>query len=132
GILFIRGWATLPLLSNPPQAGDVSLFAGTCADPYFVSSTASCTVGVHAKVAFPTGVTPSGSCKGGGGPLANGAYLEANTDNGQTICLHYNAATGYWDSAGPDFVNVAPGSGPITVSLHWTVKGTVTIGGNKC
>jgi Putative Flp pilus-assembly TadE/G-like len=132
GILFIRGYSSAGGTANPPQADDVSLFNGSCQDPYFVSSAASCTVGVHAKVAFPSGVTPSTSCTGGGGPLGNGSYVEADTDDGQAICLHYNSSTGYWDSAGTDFVNVSPNAGPITVSLHWTVKGNVTINGNGC
>jgi Putative Flp pilus-assembly TadE/G-like len=132
GVVFIRGYqpgvGTLP--SNPPAAGDVTLFDGTCTDPYFTSDAASCTVGVHAKMAFPLGVGPSSNCQGNN---VTGACVTAVASNGQTIRLTYNAVTGYWDSTGSNFFNVAPGAGPLSVDLRWQVKQTgITINGGGC
>jgi hypothetical protein len=136
GIVFIRGYAptagTLP--SNPPVAGDVSLFDGTCTDPYFSSMSTTCTIGVHAKVAFQAGVVPSPSCpvSGNNGLVGGCVYAVAN---GTTVPLTYNAVTGFWDSTGSNFLNVTAANGPMQVDLHWRVKQVGITGcsnGNGC
>jgi hypothetical protein len=133
GIVFIRGYSptagTLP--ANPPVAGDVSLFDGTCTDPYFSSSSSTCTVGVHAKVAFPLGVTNASSCPTNGNSFTGGCVY--GVVNGTTLPLTYNAATGFWNSTGSNFFNVASAAGPINVDLLWKVKqNLITIGGANC
>ena len=132
GIVFIRGYTaangTPP--QNPPNAGDVSLFDGTCTDPYFSSSSTACTIGVHAKVAFPTGVTPASSCPASGNSFTGGCVY-ANV-NGNNIPLTFNSGTGYWNSTGSNFISVGPATGPTTINLFWRVRASVTISGNGC
>jgi hypothetical protein len=133
GVVFVRGYAassgTPP---NPPTAGDVSLFDGNCPDPYFSASTTSCTLGVHAKVAFPAGVSPASSCPSSGNSFTGGCVY-AVASNGQTVPLTFNNATGYWDSTGSNFFSIAPGSGPINVDLRWRVKQNgITINAANC
>ena len=127
GILYARGWSSAGsgAQPNPPLARSVTLFPGTCTDPYFTSGSA-CTIGVRAVVDF------------GGDPTAVGAKLEA-TVGGTTHPLTYDAATGVWESTGANFFTVGAGAGPVAVSLDWEETiGTVgaetckTTGGNKC
>lgn len=127
GILYARGWSSAGsgAQPNPPLARSVTLFPGTCTDPYFTSGSA-CTIGVRAVVDF------------GGDPTAVGAKLEA-TVGGTTHPLTYDAATGVWESTGANFFTVGAGAGPVAVSLDWeetigTVGGETckTTGGNKC
>lgn len=127
GILHARGWSTAGsgAQPNPPLARSVTLFPGTCTDPYFTSGSA-CTIGVRAVVDF------------GGDPTAVGAKLEA-TVGGTTHPLTYSAATGMWESTGANFFTVGAGAGPVAVTLDWeetigTVNGETckTTGGNKC
>jgi Putative Flp pilus-assembly TadE/G-like len=127
GILYARGWSSAGsgAQPNPPLARSVTLFPGTCTDPYFTSGSA-CTIGVRAVVDF------------GGDPTAVGAKLEA-TVGGTTHALTYSAATGVWESTGANFFTVGAGAGPVPVTLDWEETiGTVgaetckTTGGNKC
>jgi hypothetical protein len=126
GIVHVRGWSSdgSGAQPNPPLARDVTLFPGTCADPYF--SSGSCTIGVRAAVDF------------GGDPTAVGAKLEA-TVGGATHPLTYVPATGLWESTGANFFTINAGAGPVNVALDWeetigTVNGETckTTGGNKC
>ena len=126
GIVHARGWSSAGsgAQPNPPLARSVTLFPGTCTDPYF-SAGAACTIGVRADVDF------------GGDPALVGAKLEA-TVGGTTHPLTYSAATGLWESTGANFFTLA-GAGPVNVALDWEETiGTVgsdtckTTGGNKC
>jgi hypothetical protein len=128
GIVYARGWSSAGsgVQPNPPLARSVTLFPGTCTDPYFSGSSSACTIGVRAEVDF------------GGDPAAVGAKLEA-TVGGSTQPLTYSAATGLWESTGANFFTVNPGAGPLSVTLDWeetigTVNGETckTTGGNKC
>jgi hypothetical protein len=135
-ILFVQGWssagnATQP---NPPLPRSVSLFNGTCTDPYFSAAAAACTVGVRANVDFGTGANDPtlGTAPG------VGATLQA-TINGVTKPLTYNAATHDWSSAAAAMFSLAPQAGPLQVDLAWAeTRGTQggntckTGGGNKC
>jgi hypothetical protein len=128
-VLFIQGWssagdATQP---NPPLGRSVSLFDGTCTDPYFSSATAACTIGVRATVDFGTGTTDPTLPKAQGGV---GATLSA-TINGTTQALTYDAATHDWSSASGALFNVAPQAGPLPVTLNWA-ETSGTQGGNTC
>jgi hypothetical protein len=127
GILYARGWSSTGsgAQPNPPIARSVTLFPGTCTDPYF-SSGSSCTIGVRAAVDF------------GGNPATVGAKVEA-TVNGATNPLTYDGATGLWESTGVNFFTINAGAGPASVALKWeetigTVNGETckTTGGNKC
>src|SRR5918996_630430 len=128
GILYARGWSSAGsgAQPNPPLARSVTLFPGTCTDPYFSAASSSCTIGVRAAVDF------------GGDPALVGAKVEA-TVNGATNPLTYDAATGLWESTGANFFTINPGAGPASVTLKWeetigTVNGETckTSGGNKC
>lgn len=128
GILYARGWSSAGsgAQPNPPLARSVTLFPGTCTDPYFSTASSACTIGVRAEVGF------------GGDPTLVGAKVEA-TVGGATNPLTYDAATGLWESTGANFFTINPGAGPATVTLKWeetigTVNGETckTGGGNKC
>ena len=118
GILYVRGWSSAGsgAQPNPPLARSVTLFPGSCTDPYFSSASSSCSVGVSAVVDFGT-LDPLGVVGAGVTAVIGGA-----TNN-----LTYNATNGRWESTGNNFFSVAPGAGPLPVELKWTeTKGTVT------
>jgi hypothetical protein len=128
GILYARGWSSAGsgAQPNPPLARSVTLFSGTCTDPYFSAASSACTIGVRASVDF------------GGDPAAVGGKVEA-TVNGATHPLTYDSATGFWESTGTNFFTLSAGGGPASVTLKWeetigTVNGETckTGGGNKC
>jgi hypothetical protein len=135
-VLFVQGWSNAgsAVQPNAPLVRSVSLFNGTCTDPYFSAPTAACTIGVRANVDFGTGAsdpTP-GTAPG------VGATLSA-TINGVTRSLTYNAATHDWSSASGAMFSLAPQAGPLQVDLNWAeTRGTVNgntcrpTGGNKC
>jgi hypothetical protein len=128
GIVHLRGWSAAGTATQPnnPIARQVELVNGSCSDPYFSSSSSSCTIGVRAVVDFGTGVN---------NPVtAVGAKL-TTTVNGTTYPLTY--ASGEWRSA--TTIPIASGAGPVNVTLGWeeqigTVGGNActTTGGNKC
>jgi hypothetical protein len=109
GVDYIRGWSSAGsgAQPNPPLARDVTLVPGSCADPYFTSATATCTIGVSAVVDF--GVPD---------PATVGGIITA-TVNGTTKSLTYSAATGRWTSTGANFFSITPGQGPVAVTLNW-------------
>jgi hypothetical protein len=121
GILYIRGWSAAGSGAQPnnPILRGATLVNGSCADPYFSSATASCTIGVRAKVDF-----------GAGDPVANvGATLTA-TIAGTTRTLTYDATTQTWNS--PTTFTLTPAAGPVNVTLDWAeTKGTLS-GGKTC
>ena len=127
-VLFVQGWSSAGNAAqpNPPLARSISLFNGTCTDPYFTSSSTPCTVGVRAKVDFGTGTNnptqPS--------PTGVGARLDA-TINGTKQPLTYNAGTGFWESTGTNFFTINPQAGPLPVTLDWA-ETSGTQGGNAC
>ena len=133
GLVHVRGWSSAGsgAQPNPPIARDVRLFAGSCPDAYFSTSTSSCSIGVSAVVDFGTS-DPVG---------ALGASLTA-VIGGVPRPLTYDSATGRWVSTGTNFFSVAPNAGPLPVELRWEeTKGQVQIGnklesckvnGNKC
>jgi Putative Flp pilus-assembly TadE/G-like len=131
GVLYARGWsgAGSGLQPNPPLARSVTLFNGTCTDPYFVKSTSTCTIGVRAKVDFGVAV-----------PSTIGASLTAVVD-GTNYPLSFDASSGNWETAAN--IGVPPAAGRLPVELKWEETiGQVTIGnktetckvgnGNKC
>jgi hypothetical protein len=129
GILFVRGWSAAGSGAQPndPILRGATLVNGSCADPYFSSAPASCTIGVQAEVDF-----------GPGDPVATvGAKLTA-TIGGTTRDLTYDAATQRWSS--PTTFTIAPGAGPLDVKLAWeetigTLAGDKTCkqtGSNPC
>jgi len=133
GIMRVRGWTGAGSAAQPnaPLARDVTLFDGSCTDPYFVAG-ATCTVGVRAKVDFGTGASdPTTSTAPG-----VGARLDAVV-GGTTYPMTYSTGTGAWTSTAT--IPVTSGAGPLTVDLQWTeTRGTqggntcTTTGGNKC
>jgi hypothetical protein len=123
GILFVRGWSSSgsAVPPNPPLARSVTLFPGSCTDPYFTSSSTACSVGVAATVDF-------------GGTDLTKVKVSAVL-GGVEKQLQYDSVSGKWisTSGGSSFFNVNPNAGPLTVELKWEVNATgVTIGGNSC
>ena len=132
GILHIQGWSGAGAVNQNPPDGpqdrplvrSVSLRNGSCADPYFVSSATSCTIGVKAKVDF------------GGVPANVGAQLTASVA-GVKYPMSYDSATETWSSATD--IPIPPLAGPREVTLDWEeTKGRIgddvckAGGGNKC
>jgi Putative Flp pilus-assembly TadE/G-like len=123
GILYIRGY-TAPTGTDGqqpavPKVGDVQLFGGTCTDPYFSNPTSTCAIGVRAQVAGTTST-------GGNAGLAVYAMAPGCPTNGQHPGCPMTLSGGYWATAA-NAISVAPGSGPITVSLRWEeTSGSVT------
>lgn len=127
-ILFVHGWSSSGSGAQPgaPLPRSVSLFNGSCTDPYFTSATAACTVGVRASVDFGTGTNNPTTAA----PTGVGAKLTA-TINGTTLPLTYNAGTRQWESTGTNFFPVNPQAGPLPVTLGWE-ETSGTQGGNPC
>jgi hypothetical protein len=122
GMLFVQGWSGAGSAAppNPPLARSVTLFPGSCSDPYFVSSATACSVGVAATVDL--GGTPEAQAK----VSAVIAGVERQ--------LQYDATSGRWisTSAGDSYFTVNPSAGPLPVEVKWEVNAPVTIGGNNC
>jgi hypothetical protein len=133
GIVYIRGYSMagdgIQSLGHAPLLRDVTLVPGTCADPYFSASATSCTIGVRAHADF-------GTVNGADQTNVVGARLTATVGK-NSYPLTYDATAKRWDSA--TTIPVAPGAGPIDISIDWAeTKGTLngntcsTAGGNKC
>jgi Flp pilus assembly protein TadG len=129
GIVHVRGWSAAGSGAQPgaPILREATLLPGQCADPYFSSSPTTCRFGVRARVDFGPVSDPV---------AAVGATVTARVGN-TSYPLAYDAAAGDWavDAAIP----LAPGAGPVDVTLDWAeTKGTwngngcTTSGGNKC
>jgi Flp pilus assembly protein TadG len=130
GLLHARGWSNAGSgqQPNPPVARSVTLFNGTCTDPYFVASSSNCTIGVRAKVDF-----------GVADPSVYGARVTATVAE-TDYPLTYDASSNTWQSAAS--ISIPPGIGPVPVDLKWEeTVGAVTINGkleacksngNKC
>jgi hypothetical protein len=118
GLVYARGWTDgNGAQPNPPVAKSVTLFNGSCADPYFSADTGTCTIGVRANVDF-----------GAGDPDSVGAHLTASVGN-DDYPLTYDASSDSWSSAAS--IPVVHGAGPIPIELKWReTKGTV--GGDEC
>ena len=122
GIVFARGYSTggSGAAPNPPIARDVTLFSGSCPDPYFNVLGASCSFGVNAQVDF--------------GGLSSTQTKVSAVVGGTEHQLQYDAGLGKWvsTSAGNSFFTAGPAGGAIPVELKWEVNAPVTIGGNTC
>jgi hypothetical protein len=125
GIVYIRGYSMagdgLQSAGHAPVLRDVTLVPGTCADPYFSSSTTSCTIGIRAHADF-------GTVNGVDQTNVVGAKLTA-TVGGNSYSLTYDATANRWDST--TTIPVAAGAGPIDVSLTWD-ETQGTLNGNTC
>jgi Putative Flp pilus-assembly TadE/G-like len=123
GVVFVRGYPTggSGAQPNEPIARDVTLFNGSCTDPYFTSGIAACTVGINADIDFGVN-NPQG---------ALGANVTA-TINGVTHPLAFDNPTKRWvTTGGGNFFSIPANSGPFPVTLNWEeTKGNV--GGNDC
>jgi len=125
GILYVRGYSTggSAVSPNPPIARDVILINGSCADPYFTSATATCTVGVSANVDFGSTATDQ-STVGGVSAVINGV----------TRNLIFDSTSRRWISNGSGqapFFSVPATVGPLDVTLNWARK-TGTFNGTTC
>ena len=119
GIIYVRGWSSAGSGAQPnaPKDRSVTLFNGTCADPYFSASGSSCTVGVRAHVEFGTS-DPVNLLGASLTAVAGGAQYPLSFVGGDT-----------WETQAT--IPVAPGAGPVPVELKWEeTKGNQ--GGNAC
>jgi hypothetical protein len=118
--LFMRGYSTSGSGAppNPPQARNVYLSPGTCADPYFQASGASCTVVAHADLDF-------GPCPANHQLPSVGASITAHVGGtGAPLTFQTgscNGSTSQWASAP---VSVASAAGPVPVTLDWREANT--------
>ncbi len=112
GLVYVRGYSQQALGAGAqpiPLARDVRLFNGSCTDPYFSYSAATCTIGVRANVDF-----------GVANPVANPPLAKVRaTVDGVTKALTYDPTTSSWASTGNNFFDVDPGAGPLPVTLSW-------------
>jgi hypothetical protein len=117
GILFARGWSSAGSGSPPntPIARNVTLFNGTCADPYFSSADSTCTVGVEATVDI--------------GSLAPANAQMTAWVAGTGYPLTFDSTSGTWASSAT--VPIPPNAGPLPVELRWQAINT-TIAGSAC
>jgi putative Flp pilus-assembly TadE/G-like protein len=122
GIVHLRSWSSSGsgAQPNPPLARDVTLFPGSCSDPYFSSASAACTIGVSAVVDFGTS-----------NPTTVGARVSAVV-GGVTRLLTYNTVNGRWESTGNNFFSINPGAGPLPVELKWEERGIGSVNGQTC
>jgi len=115
GIVHIQGWSGEGTVAqyadgshDPPRVRSVTLERGTeagrCDDPYFSSSSGTCTIHVRATVDF-----------GPDAVATVGAKLTANV-GGRDYGMVHDPATGEWSSG---VVPVPPLSGPQDVVLEW-------------
>ena len=119
GVVHVRGWSAAGSGAQPaaPKDRSVTLVGGSCADPYFSGSSATCTIGVRAKVDFGTS-----------DPTTVGAKLTARVD-GADYQLAHDPASDTWES--PSTIPVAPNAGPMPVELRW--EETIgKVGGDSC
>jgi hypothetical protein len=121
GIVYVRGWSSsgIGAQPNPPLARAVTLFPGSCADPYFSSASSACSIGVSAVVDF-----------GPAGPAIVGGTVKAVVA-GVTHPLTYNAGNGRWESTGNNFFSIGSGVGPVPVEVTWA-ETIGTVGGQVC
>jgi hypothetical protein len=113
GILFARGWSSSGsgAQPNPPIARSVTLFPGSCSDPYFSASDTTCTVGVRAALDV--------------GTLATTNVQLTAVVGGTNYPMTYEAASGTWLSNAT--IPIAPGAGPVSVNLRWQeITGSIT------
>jgi len=131
GLAFVHGWSDQPTVTNaahsPPQPRSVVLLPGNCGDAYFSASATSCTVGLSAKVDFQPGeYDASGTPKN----VSVKAVVAGSSYN-----LTWNGSARAWQTSS---IAVAPGAGPLSVTLSWeqtdntiTGKGTCTTKNNN-
>ena len=109
GLVHIRGFsATGTGTASAPIARDVVLTRETCNDPYFSHDSATCSIGVSAVVDFGTATPPAG------------ATVSAKVGN-RTLALTYVPGSGRWETAGPNFFDIASQAGPVPLELTWKV-----------
>jgi hypothetical protein len=122
GILHVQGWSAAGsgAQPNPPVVRQATLENGTCADPYFSSAPANCTIGVKAKVDFGGPANPVTSL---------GAKLVAKA-GGNDYAMTYSSSTGTWSSS--TTIPLVPGAGPVEVTLDWEETKGALAGGKDC
>ena len=116
GIVYIRGWSDgSGAQPSAPKDRSVTLFGGSCTDPYF--SAGSCTIGVRANVNFGTN-----------DPVTDVGAKVTAVVGGSSYDLTYQG-NDLWESSAT--INVPANAGEVPVELRWEeTKGTQ--GGNTC
>jgi hypothetical protein len=132
GLVHIWGYSTTPsgAQPSPPQVRDTTLFNGSCSDPYFVSTSTSCTVGVRTKV--DAGVLLPASMK-------ITAQAPGCPNNGCPLTFNATGVNaGYWTTNGA-LPTIAAAAGPVPITLNWEETAGTEAGnlckngnGNKC
>jgi hypothetical protein len=115
-VLFVRGWLNDTATATAPKARDVQLLNDTstgCPDKQFASVTASCGIGVQAKLDFGTG-SPT-------------TYTVQAEFGNQKRTMLFNSTTGLWrtgtstGNSGP--ITVDPAAGPVPITITWKKGG---------
>jgi hypothetical protein len=125
GLGFVHGWSDQPTVTNAahsaPQPRSVVLLPGTCGDAYFSASATPCTVGLSAKVDFQPGeYDASGTPKN----VSVKALVGGSSYN-----LTWNGSAGAWQTSS---IAVAPGAGPLSVTLSWEQTDNTITGKGTC
>jgi hypothetical protein len=121
----VHGWSDQPTVTNAahsaPQPRSVVLLPGTCGDAYFSASATPCTVGLSAKVDFQPGeYDASGTPKN----VSVKALVGGSSYN-----LTWNGSAGAWQTSS---IAVAPGAGPLSVTLSWEQTDNTITGKGTC
>ena len=125
GVVFVRGWSSggSGAQPNAPKDRSVTLFGGSCTDPYF--SSGNCTIGVRARVDFGTS-----------NPVTDVGAKVTAVVGGQSYTLTHQGSD-LWESDGN--IPIAANAGEVPVELRWEeqkgTQGNNTCndkGGNKC
>jgi Flp pilus assembly protein TadG len=125
GLGFVHGWSDQPTVTNAahsaPQPRSVVLLPGTCGDAYFSARATPCTIGLSAKVDFQPGeYDASGTPKN----VSVKALVGGSSYN-----LTWNGSAGAWQTSS---IAVAPGAGPLSMTLSWEQTDNTITGKGTC
>jgi Putative Flp pilus-assembly TadE/G-like len=148
GVDYIRGYPSSVngQQPNPPALGDVELFyTGGCSDAWFMSTTATCNIGIEAKVdardALGNPISPSDieikatstSAAGSGNCLKPNLGCTLSFDSGSSQCTLLQGAGRCWRSSTIPMGNI---TGGVPIFLNWKettgIVGTKACTGNNC
>jgi hypothetical protein len=118
GAGFVHGWSDQPVVTDAadsaPQTRSVILLPGTCGDAYFSAQSASCTLGLRAKVDFqPREYNASGNPRNS---VTVKAVVTDASASSSSYDLSWDPTSKTWQTSS---IGVAPGAGPLTVKLTW-------------
>ena len=130
GAAFVNGWSDEPTVTDAaksaPQPRSVILLPGSCGDAYFSAQSASCTIGLRAKVDFqPREYDASGNPRTKSKTPVIGVTANVGSSS---YPLSWDSVTKTWQSSG---INVPSSAGPMDVTLKWSQTDN-TVGTSAC